>query len=53
MVASRRLRGRRCVIVDDIVTSGATIAEAARAIIAAGGSVCGAATIARTRLRGR
>jgi len=53
MVASRRLRGRRCVIVDDIVTSGATIAEAARAITAAGGSVCGAATVARTRLRRR
>ncbi|GAA4153117.1 ComF family protein [Leifsonia shinshuensis] len=53
MVASRRLRGRRCVIVDDIVTSGATIAEAARAITAAGGSVAGAATIARTPLRRR
>jgi predicted amidophosphoribosyltransferase len=51
MVASQRLRGRRCVIVDDIVTSGATIAEAARAIGAAGGSVSGAATVARTPRR--
>jgi len=53
MVASRRLRGRRCVIVDDIVTSGATIAEAARAIRAAGGTVGGAATIAHTPRRRR
>lgn len=53
MAASRRLRGRRCVIVDDIVTSGATIAEAARAIRAAGGTVGGAATIAHTPRRRR
>lgn len=53
MLASRRLRGRRCVIVDDIVTSGATIAEAARAIRAAGGTVGGAATIAHTPRRRR
>ncbi|MEY9951132.1 ComF family protein [Leifsonia sp. EB34] len=53
MVASRRLSGRRCVIVDDIVTSGATIAEAARAIGAAGGTVGGAATLARTPRRRR
>lgn len=52
MVASARLRGRRCLIVDDIVTSGATIAEAARAIDAAGGRVVGAATIAGTPRRG-
>lgn len=53
LAASRRLRGRRCVIVDDIVTSGATIAEAARAIRAAGGTVGGAATIAHTPRRRR
>lgn len=51
LVASPRVRGRRCVIVDDIVTSGATIAEAARAIRAAGGSIAGAAAVARTPRR--
>lgn len=52
LVASRRLRGRRCLLVDDIVTSGATIAEAARAIERAGGIVVGAAAVARTARRG-
>ena len=51
-VASPRLGGRDCLIVDDIVTSGATIVEAARAIRSAGGAVAGAASIARTPLRG-
>lgn len=50
-VAARPLTGRRFVIVDDILTSGATIDEAARAIRAAGGDVCGAATIAWTPRR--
>jgi predicted amidophosphoribosyltransferase len=53
LVASARLRGRRCLIVDDIVTSGATIAEAARAIGAVGGEVTGAVAVARTPRRGR
>lgn len=51
MIGSPRLRGRECVIVDDIVTSGATLVEAARAIREAGGTVYGAATIARTPRR--
>ncbi|GAA0427416.1 ComF family protein [Leifsonia naganoensis] len=51
LAASRRLRGRRCLIIDDIVTSGATVAEAARAIEAVGGVVVGAAAVARTPRR--
>jgi len=49
--ARRSLAGRRFLIVDDVVTTGATIAEAARAIQAAGGEVVGAAAIAATPLR--
>jgi len=51
MVASARLAGRDCLIVDDIVTSGATIAEATRAIRSVGGQVAAAAAIARTPRR--
>ncbi|WP_229671298.1 ComF family protein [Salinibacterium xinjiangense] len=48
MVARRSLEGRIFVIVDDVLTTGATMDEAARAIRAAGGEVAGAATIAFT-----
>lgn len=47
-VARRRLDGRRFVLVDDILTSGATLLEASRAISAAGGEVVGGATLAFT-----
>jgi predicted amidophosphoribosyltransferase len=51
LVAARPLAGWSVVIVDDLVTSGATLAEAVRAAVAAGAFVHGAATVAATQRR--
>jgi predicted amidophosphoribosyltransferase len=51
LVARRPLEGTRMILVDDIVTTGATLLEARRAVSAAGGTVVGLAVVAETPRR--
>ncbi len=47
--SAKRWPGSRCIIVDDVLTTGATLSEAARALHLAGAVVTGAVVLAATR----
>lgn len=51
MVASASVSGRRVILIDDVVTTGATLVESARAIAEAGGEVVGFLTFSETILK--
>jgi ComF family protein len=51
MRATRRLSGRRFLLLDDVVTTGSTLVEAARALRSAGAEVVGCVTLAYTPRR--
>ncbi|MFG6445080.1 ComF family protein [Microbacterium sp. P07] len=50
-LVARGVAGRRVIVVDDVVTTGATLGEAVRALRAGGAEVVGAATVAATPKR--
>lgn len=51
MRSRRQLNGQKFLLVDDIVTTGASVREATRALSAAGGTVIGVAALAETPRR--
>ncbi len=51
MRASEPFDGRRVLLVDDVLTTGSTVLEGYRAVLAAGGDVVGAACLAHTGKR--
>jgi orotate phosphoribosyltransferase len=51
MLSDTRVSGRQVIILDDVVTTGSTILEAARAVAAAGGIVVGFLGFAETILK--